>query len=412
AATSQYQLTPVALEETEGEIHLRTVQQIDIRTDTREILANATKDIERYRLNDYFIVDVDSHHVELDSWAEILEYVENPVLRRTGREMARNWPFAKHLALSNHPPGMTFQDVAGRIPHMAQLGEFVEPVIGEHRDVTLVRRAMESMGIDIQVVFPQPMLEVGLHPSPDIEAQLILAYNRWFSERILTADLRVKSMLALPFGNPEACLRMIREFAGKPGVVGFLVTSQRNANLWEPEYLPVYRELEERGLPLGFHAGPDYAMGKLMNRFISVHSISFVTCNMVHMTNWIMNGLSEKFPRLKVLWIESGLAWLPFMMQRLDHEFLMRQSEAPSLKRLPSEYMREMFYTSQPMERTNLKLLEATFEAINAETQLLYASDWPHWDFDTPGVIAGLPFLSEQARRNILGENARRVFNL
>jgi predicted TIM-barrel fold metal-dependent hydrolase len=90
----------------------------------------------------------------------------------------------------------------------------------------------------------------------------------------------------------------------------------------------------------------------------------------------------------------------------------MRQSDAPLLKKLPSEYIQEMYYTSQPMERTNARLLEATLEAIHAETQLLYASDWPHWDFDVPGKVAGLPFLSEQAKRNILGENARRLFKL
>ena len=389
----------------------RTTQQITIRTDTREILANARRDIERYGLDKYFIVDVDSHHVELDTWNEILEYIEDPVLRFNGLQMAKNWPFAANVALSNHPPGMTFQDVSGRIPHMAQLGEAVEPS-EIHRDVTLVRRAMESMGIAVQIVFPQPMLEIGLHPSPETETQLIVAYNRWFTERILSADSRIKSMLALPFNNPEACLRVIREFGDKPGVVGFLVTSQRNAELWKAHYMPIYRELEERGLPIGFHAGPDYTVGRQMNRFISVHSISFVTCNMVHLTNWIMNGIAERFPKLKVIWIESGLAWLPFMMQRLDHEFLMRQSDAPLLRRLPSEYMRDMFFTSQPMEKTNLKLLESTFEAISAETQLLYSSDWPHWDFDTPGVIAGLPFVSEQGKRNILGETARNLFRL
>ncbi len=385
---------------------------ITIHSDTREILANARRDIDRYGLRDYFIVDVDSHHVELDSWDEILTYIEDPVLRRSGLSMAEMWPNAKRLALSNHPPGLTFQDVGGRIPHQAQLAEHVDPVPGEHRDLTLVRRAMDSMGISLQIVFPQPMLEVGLHPNPDVENQLITAYNRWFTERILAHEARVKSMLALPFNSPEACLRTIREFGEKPGVVGFLVTSQRQAPVFRNDYMPVYRELEERGLPLGFHAGPDYSVGKQMNRFVSVHAMSFVTCNMVHLTNWIINGLPERFPRLKVIWIESGLAWLPFMMQRLDHEYLMRQSEAPLLKKLPSEYMREMYYTSQPMEASNMKLLEATLEAINAGTQLLYASDWPHWDFDVPGRIAGLPFLSEQEKRNILGENARRVFRL
>jgi uncharacterized protein len=99
-------------------------------------------------------------------------------------------------------------------------------------------------------------------------------------------------------------------------------------------------------------------------------------------------------------------------MQRLDHEFMMRVCEAPALKRPPSEYIREMYFTSQPLEKTNMKLLQATFEAINAETQLLYASDWPHWDFDPPTAITTIPFLSEQAKRNILGLNAARVFNL
>jgi uncharacterized protein len=82
------------------------------------------------------------------------------------------------------------------------------------------------------------------------------------------------------------------------------------------------------------------------------------------------------------------------------------------LKRPPSEYMRQMYYTSQPLERGNLDLLAATMRAMNAETQLLFASDWPHWDFDPPSSITTLPFLSDQAKRNILGLNAARVFNL
>ncbi|HEX5226927.1 MAG TPA: amidohydrolase family protein [Bryobacteraceae bacterium] len=387
-------------------------QQITTDTDSREILANAKRDIARYKLDDYFIVDVDSHHVELDSWSEVLDQIEDPVIRRNGKVMSEIWPNAQRLALSNHPPGLTFQDVHGRIPHQVELREPVDVSDGRHRDLTLVSRAIESMGIDVQVVFPQPMLEIGMHPDANIEIQLITAYNRWFSERILKHEPRIKSMLALPFSSPEACLRTIDEFAGKPGVVGFLVTSQRQAGVYRPEYYPVYRALEERGLPLGFHAGPDYSIGKQVNRFVSVHSLSFVTCNMIHLTNWVMNAMPERFPKLNVIWIESGLAWLPFMMQRLDHEFLMRQSDAPLLKKLPSEYMCGMYYTSQPMEATNLRLLQSTLEAINAETQLLFSSDWPHWDFDLPGKIIGLPFLSDQAKRNILGENARKLFRL
>jgi uncharacterized protein len=90
----------------------------------------------------------------------------------------------------------------------------------------------------------------------------------------------------------------------------------------------------------------------------------------------------------------------------------MRQSDAPLLKKLPSEYMQEMYYTSQPLEATNMDLLQSTMKAIHAQTQVMYSSDWPHWDFDVPAKIAALPYLNEQAKRNILGETARKLFRL
>ncbi|WP_370591420.1 amidohydrolase family protein [Saccharopolyspora montiporae] len=391
----------------------RETQEITIHTDSREILANARRDTERYGLDDYFIVDVDSHHVELDSWPEIIERVEDPVLRDSGRQMMQNWPNAHNVALSNHPPGLTMQDVSGRVPHQASLAEPVADT-GVHRDVTLVRRAMDALSIDVQVVFPQPMLEVGLHPNPGVATQLMMAYNRWFTETVLSGEGRIKTMLGLPFEDPDASLRTIREYADHPGVIGFLVTSQRSAGVHRNEYMRVYAELEERGMPLGFHAGPNQAdsMTSTMNKFLSAHAISFVTCNMTHLTNWVINGIPERFPGLKTIWIESGLAWVPFLMQRLDHEYLMRQSDAPLLTKLPSDYMRDMYFTSQPIEITDTGLLEATFRAMDAEHTLMYSSDWPHWDFDVPGRIMGIPFLSEQGKRNVLGETARKVFGL
>ena len=149
-----------------------------------------------------------------------------------------------------------------------------------------------------------------------------------------------------------------------------------------------------------------------LNRFLSMHALSFVHCNLIHMTNWVVNGLPVRFPNLKVLWIESGIAWLPYLMQRLDSEYMMRSSEAPLLTRKPSEYIKDMYFSSQPLESHHPKLMEATFEAIDAETQLLWCSDWPHWDFDSPSVIWDLPFLNQRQKRRIMGENAAELFGL
>jgi uncharacterized protein len=221
-------------------------------------------------------------------------------------------------------------------------------------------------------------------------------------------------MLYLPFNHPDACLEVVERYANAPGVIGFTVTSTRFRAVHHDSYMPLYAAIQSSGKPLAFHSGfhwGDQSMQQC-NRFISMHALSFVHYNLVHLTNWIINGLPERFPQLPVVWIESGLAWVPFLMQRLDSEYMMRSSEAPLLRRRPSDYIREMYFTSQPLERSDLKLTQATFEAIRAESQLLFASDWPHWDFDLPNSITSLPFLSAQGKRNILGLNAARLFKL
>jgi uncharacterized protein len=379
--------------------------------DTRELLRNARRQAEERGLDDMLVVDVDAHHYETESWAEIVEHVEDPIIKHlaTSGGVGRLTAAPSLLA-----PQVGNQDVSGRITRYPLRGlERVEE--GRQRDAAIVRRAMEMMGIDFQVLFPTPMLTLGLHPQVEVEVAVARAYARWITERVLAAEPSIKSMLYLPFNDPEASLRLIEDFGDAPGVVGFMVTSVRYRPVHHNAYVPVYRALEERGLPLGFHAGytwSDRSMEQL-NRFLSVHALAFPFYNMVHLTNWVINGLPERFPGLDVIWIESGVAWLAFLMQRLDSEYLMRSSEAPLLERRPSEYVRDMYFTSQPLEYPDdLEMLRLTFEMIGAETQLLYSSDYPHWDFDLPSRIYDLPFLSETARRNILGENARGLFGL
>src|SRR5258707_620566 len=119
---------------------------------------------------------------------------------------------------------------------------------------------------------------------------------------------------------------------------------------WHNSYMRLYGALQELGKPFGFHAGftwsdPSFAQ---LNRFIGMHALSFAHFNMIHMTNWVLNGIPERFPKLKVIWIESGLAWIPFVMQRLDSEYMMRTSECPLLKRPPHGHTPEVDFTSLP----------------------------------------------------------------
>ena len=377
--------------------------------DTSKLLAHAAQQARERNYQDFPIVDVDSHHYESESLNEILEYMDDPVIQQLAQSASHSG--MRHTGVL--PSGVGYQDMGGRVTRYS-LRKLERTSGPPHRDITLSKRWMDAMGTDIAVLFPTPMLTLGLHPQIEVEVAMARAYNRWLCERVLAEEPRLRSMLYLPFNDAEASYRMVKEFGGKPGVSGFMVTAARHRPIHHNSFMKTYALLEEMGLPLGFHAGYNWQEQsmEMMNKFISVHAIGFVFYNMVHLTNWIINGLPERFPKLKVLWIESGLAWVPFMMQRLDNEYMMRSSEAPLLKRKPSDYMREMFFTTQPMEITDMGALEQTFRMMNAETQLLYSSDYPHWDFDLPSTIYDLPFLGEKAKRDILGGNAVRLFNL
>ena len=383
-------------------------------TEERVLLGHARQQADALGLDDYFIVDVDSHREPDAAWGEVLEYVDNPVMKRNAQhdlESAGVRLYVPHSFPAG--AGFGFQPGHGRIFH--QEGSLEEiGVEGVDREVALGLRSMDAMGINVQVTFPTTLLGMGMSPLAGAEAHIAYAYNRWMIERFCSQSPRLTFMPYLPMRDVDMCRRIVRETADQPGVAGFMVTSIRYQPVHDNSFMDLYAEIEETGLPLAFHAGPtwDDDWMKTMNRFISVHALSFVHCNLVHCTNWVINGLPERFPGLNVVWLESGLAWVPFLMQRLDHEYLKRTSEAPLLKRLPSDYMRDMYFASQPMEMDNLELLESTMTAIRAETQLLYASDWPHWDFDLPSSILRFPWLSDKGKRGILGENARRVFRL
>ncbi|MDF5756929.1 amidohydrolase family protein [Spongiactinospora sp. TRM90649] len=386
------------------------------RIPVENTLSNAREQAAERGYDDFVIVDVDAHHYENRAWKDIVPYMEDGPLREWAISMVkRGNGGGASAALTGVQLGN--QEVGGRIIRAGR--NFSDPLDAvedpRHPDVVRMIWAMDQLGIDYTVMFPTPMLTLGLHPQVEVEVALARAYCRWLTRDLLPQDDRIKTMIYLPFNDPAETLKMVHEFKDVPGVVGFMVTSVRNRMVHHNDYAPVYAAIQETGKPLAFHAAYNWTEPSMtqLNKFISVHSLGFTTCNMIHMTNWIVNGLPERFPNLKVLWIESGLAWIPFLMQRLDNEYMMRTSEAPLLKKLPSDYMRDMYFSSQPMERhRNRRALEVTFEMMDAPNQLFYSSDYPHWDYDVPSVIYDLPFLGEKEKRQILGGNACEAFGL
>jgi hypothetical protein len=134
---------------------------------------------------------------------------------------------------------------------------------------------------------------------------------------------------------------------------------------------------------------------------------------MVQMTNIVLSGFPERFPDIRWIFMEAGQAWVVFTMARLDNEYKQRSAEAPLLTRLPSEYIREFYFTTQPFEEhENPADTRVLLDMMNGSQSLIFSSDYPHQDFNTPASIWDQKRFDEAEKRAILGENALRLFKL
>ena len=381
------------------------------RKSPRAFLDHARREAEERGHYDTLDVDMDCHHYESGAYREIAPYIDNPAIRRIFESYS-----LPAIQTSILPGNLGDRNVAGRIRgEQIDVVEHPPGADGMHPVAWSLLRSMRDMAIDYSILFPTPMLVLGVTPQPELEVGLARAYNRWLLKNVLPESDAIKTMLYLPLSDPDASASFIEEFADAPGVLGFLVTCVRYQPIHENRFMKVFAALDERKLPLAFHSAPNWGERSFeqMNRFIGVHALGFPFYAMVQMTNLIYNGIPERFPNIRFAFMEAGVAWLPFMVGRLDNEYRLRSSEAPLLTKMPGDYIRDFYYTSQPIEHFDKpEHMEMIFELFDGENRLLYSSDYPHQDFDLPSTITDLSFLSEEGKRKILGGNAAALFGL
>src|SRR5207248_50761 len=129
---------------------------------------------------------------------------------------------------------------------------------------------------------------------------------------------------------------------------------------------------------------------------------------MTHLVSLICQGVFEKFPTLRVVLMEGGVAWLPALLWRLEADYKALRMEVPWVKRLPSEYVRERVrFTTQPLDQPpQPRQLTQLLEMVDGRHLLMFASDYPHWDFDDPTQLP----LPGAWKRAVYEENARAFY--
>jgi uncharacterized protein len=125
-------------------------------------------------------------------------------------------------------------------------------------------------------------------------------------------------------------------------------------------------------------------------------------------TSLVIEGVLERFPSLKFVLVEGGIAWLPALKWRLDKHWKRLRSEAPHLKRLPSEYIR----TTQPLDEPHRDGdLTETFEQVGTD-RIMFSTDYPHWDFDEPVFVMSKLKLPQAELERIFSVNAKELYGL
>lgn len=358
----------------------------------------------RDRLEEILVVDADVHIHE--SPGEMAPYIDMPW--RKSLEVLANVP-ERYLDI----PG--FSSGAGRL---------TAPFPGGHDSTRMVhnrqqmRAELDELGIDIAILFPDHLLKLPVLPQKEYAAALARAYNAWLLDRWCSQPDRLLGCLIAAPQDPGDAAREIERYAKEPGIVGVYLGLAGVDPLWgDRKYDPVYQAAQEANLPVLLHSvtvihpvfpwqiqGFDTEMAR--------HTIAHPFAIMANLVSMITTGVPVRFPDLRVAFVEAGISWVPFIMNRLDKEYLERRREVPFLENRPSHYIRNFYFATQPVEEPqNPADLVTLIKLYGGEETTMFASDWPHHDFDHPRKVFQLP-MTAQERRNIMGENALRFFQI
>lgn len=272
-------------------------------------------------------------------------------------------------------------------------------------------RDMDLMAVDTAVLYPTFGLLISQVKERDYAAALARAYNNWITDQCRQSP-RLHAVALLPVTAPEECPAELNRAVVKLGLVGgMLAVSGLPRSFADSAYFPLYEEAQRLGVPLAIHANGGNEFGsELLPSFIATHTCGHPFPVLRQLTAMVFEGIPERFPRLTLGFLEIGCGWLPYWMERMDEEFEKRAREAPLLEAKPSEYLTRgrIYYSCEPDE----KMVGVVVDMVGAD-RIMYASDYPHWDMTYPesaALIQKRHDLGEDAKRKILGENARRFY--
>jgi predicted TIM-barrel fold metal-dependent hydrolase len=290
---------------------------------------------------------------------------------------------------------------------------------------------MDELGIWAMVLYPnvggfgnQVFGRLG-----DDEAKLacVRAYNDFLIDWSSADSRRLLPVMTLPYWDVDASVKEI-ERSAKAGHRGVLFTGEPQSFglplLGHRHWDPIWAAAQDANLPVSFHIGSGDFGDEFTDDRVAVEGYA-ATCaragatmfmgNGAHVLDLLFSGVLERFPKLRFVSVESGVGWLPFLLESADYQFkAMAVAEARSdFKMLPSEYFKRQIYACCWFETITS---DAILDRVG-EDNIMFETDFPHptsiyGDEVQQTIDAKLGTLSERVRRKVVWENAARLYEI
>lgn len=246
---------------------------------------------------------------------------------------------------------------------------------------------LDDVGIERTVLYPTRALAYGHVESLDYAVVLARAYNDWLAETYLEADPRFKGVAIIPMQDPEEAVAELRRAVTELGMLGGMMPSNGLPQLLGAKpYWPVYAEAERLGCVLSVHGGAHDRFGMdHLNMYVPVHALGHPWGQVVNCASIVYNGIFDKFPGVKIGFLEGGVAWLLLCLERFhaSHEthfqYLPPGVSGIHESQRPDEYIIEQIRAGRFFVGCETEELTMPYAIkIVGNSPFFYSSDFPH----------------------------------
>lgn len=357
----------------------------------------------RLTLDGVLVIDTDIHAHE--SPAELVPYTDRRW--RTAMENLINVP-RRYLDIPGFAP-------TGEVPSLssypASRGKRVEVV----SNAAQMSRELREFGIDVGVIIPDHFLKIAGIANADWALAIARAYHRWLKECWVHEENDLYAAIMVVPQNIDGSIEEIEQWAGDERFVAVFLPVSEVYPLWgNHKYHRIYEVAQHYNLPVIMHSVTGLASSFPFNleqfyTTYSSHTVSHVFAMMANLMSVMETGVPVRFPKLRICFQESGLTWVPFMRMRLDKEYNENRSAWAHFDDRPSKWISNFYFATQPVEEPdNRQDLIDLIRIYKGEDTTVFASDWPHHDFDHPRAVFNLP-VTDVLKRKFMGANALRL---